>query len=192
MTVRRLRDERQEDSITPILSARLREDEYWQVERRTEKTVWLRQLVTNTAGEPMLGMIRTDVPLRQCESSKMRACASTRACTRTCTTTSTGPASRRGSYETMPHIRDRFTLPPVGTIYWSPVAERAWKVVKRAEKTLWLQELKVAHSRTASPTISRSTLIGDPIMRRIDNTGHIRPDATTRLHPTKDIVHKPE
>ena len=45
---------------------RLREDEYWQVERRTEKTVWLRQLVTNTAGEPMLGMIRTDVPLRQC------------------------------------------------------------------------------------------------------------------------------
>lgn len=45
---------------------RLREDEYWQVERRTEKTVWLRQLVTNTAGEPMLGMTRTDVPLRQC------------------------------------------------------------------------------------------------------------------------------
>lgn len=34
--------------------------------------------------------------------------------------------------------------------------------------------------------------IGDPIMRRIDNTGNIRPDATTRLHPTKDIVHKPE
>lgn len=45
---------------------RLREDEYWQVERRTEKTVWLRQLVTNTAGEPILGMTRTDVPLRQC------------------------------------------------------------------------------------------------------------------------------
>ena len=39
---------------------RLREDEYWQVERRTEKTVWLRQLVTNTAGEPMLGMIRIE------------------------------------------------------------------------------------------------------------------------------------
>lgn len=36
----------------------------------------------------------------------------------------------------MPHIGDRFTLPPVGTIYWSPVAERAWKVVKRTEKTL--------------------------------------------------------
>lgn len=36
----------------------------------------------------------------------------------------------------MPHIRDRFTLPPVGTIYWSPVAERAWKVVKRAENSL--------------------------------------------------------
>lgn len=42
----------------------------------------------------------------------------------------------------MPHIGDRFTLPPVGTIYWSPVAERAWKVVKRTEKTLWLQELE--------------------------------------------------
>jgi len=80
----------------------------------------------------------------------------------------------------------------VGTIYWSPVAERAWKVVKRTEKTLWLQELEVAHSRTAPPTISRSTLIGDPIMRRIDNTGSIRPNANTRLHPTKDIVHKPE
>lgn len=91
----------------------------------------------------------------------------------------------------MPHIRDRFTLPPVGTIYWSPVAERAWKVVKRTEKTLWLQELEVTRSRTAPPTISRSTLIGDPIMRRIDNTGHIRPDATTTLHPTRDIVHKP-
>lgn len=25
---------------------RLREDEYWQVERRTEKTVWLRQVTT--------------------------------------------------------------------------------------------------------------------------------------------------
>ena len=42
----------------------------------------------------------------------------------------------------MPHIRDRFTLPPVGTIYWSPVAERAWKVVKRTEKTLWLPGLE--------------------------------------------------
>lgn len=27
-------------------------------------------------------------------------------------------------------------------------------------------------------------------MRRIDNTGSIRPNANTRLHPTKDIVHK--
>ena len=92
----------------------------------------------------------------------------------------------------MPHIRDRFTLPPVGTIYWSPVAERAWKVVKRAEKTLWLQELKVAHSRTASPKIDTSTVIGEVIMRRIDNTGSIRPKANTRLHPTKYIVYKPE
>lgn len=41
---------------------RLREDEYWQVERRTEKTVWLRQLVTDTAGNPVTGMIRTDIP----------------------------------------------------------------------------------------------------------------------------------
>lgn len=41
---------------------RLREDEYWQVERRTEKTVWLRQLVTDTAGNPVPGMIRTDIP----------------------------------------------------------------------------------------------------------------------------------
>ena len=92
----------------------------------------------------------------------------------------------------MPHIGDRFTLLPVGTIYWSPVAERAWKVVKRTEKTLWLQELEVTHSRTTPPTISRSTLIGDPIMRRIDNTGSIRPNANTRLHPTKDILYKPE
>lgn len=92
----------------------------------------------------------------------------------------------------MPHIGDRFTLPPVGTIYWSPVAERAWKVVKRTEKTLWLQELKVAHSRTASPKIDTSTVIGEVIMRRIDNTGSIRPNANTRLHPTKDIVYKPE
>ena len=38
------------------------EDEYWQVERRTEKTVWLRQLVTDTAGNPVPGMIRTDIP----------------------------------------------------------------------------------------------------------------------------------
>ena len=45
---------------------RLREDEYWQVERRTEKTVWMRQLVTDTEGKPVPGMTRTDVPLKQC------------------------------------------------------------------------------------------------------------------------------
>lgn len=32
--------------------AALRDNEYWQVERRTEKTVWLRQLVTDTEGKP--------------------------------------------------------------------------------------------------------------------------------------------
>lgn len=89
-------------------------------------------------------------------------------------------------------MRDRFTLPPVGTIYWSQAQERAWKVVKRTEKTLWLQELEVTRSRTAPPTISRSTVIGDVIMRRIDNTGHIRPDANTSLRPYKDIAYKPE
>ena len=51
----------------------------------------------------------------------------------------------------MSHMRDRFTLPPVGTIYWSPVG-RAWKVVKCTEKTLWLQEIKVDRSRIGPPT----------------------------------------
>lgn len=37
--------------------------EYWQVERRTEKTVWLRRLVTDSEGKPVPGMIRTDIPL---------------------------------------------------------------------------------------------------------------------------------
>lgn len=92
----------------------------------------------------------------------------------------------------MSHMRDRFTLPPVGAIYWSAARERAWKVVKRTEKTLWLQELEVTHSRTAPPTISRSTVIGDVIMRRIDNTGHICPDVNTTLHPYRDIAYKPE
>lgn len=46
--------------------AALLDNEYWQVERRTEKTVWLRQLVTDTEGKPILGMTRTDIPLRQC------------------------------------------------------------------------------------------------------------------------------
>lgn len=46
--------------------ARLHEHEYWQVERRTEKTVWLRRLVTDTEGKPVLGMACTDIPLRQC------------------------------------------------------------------------------------------------------------------------------
>ena len=40
---------------------RLCEDEYWQVERRTEKTVWLRQLVTNTHDQPIPGMVRSDL-----------------------------------------------------------------------------------------------------------------------------------
>lgn len=76
--------------------AALRDNEYWQVERRTEKTVWLRQLVTNTEGKPILGMTRTDIPYVSAESSKMRACASVRACTWICTATSTGQqASRR-------------------------------------------------------------------------------------------------
>lgn len=35
--------------------------EYWQVERRTERTVWLRQLVTNTHDQPIPGMIRSDL-----------------------------------------------------------------------------------------------------------------------------------
>ena len=91
----------------------------------------------------------------------------------------------------MSAMRGRFTIPPVGTIYWSPVG-RAWKVVRRTEKTVWLQELKVDHSRHKSPKIDPSTEIGDVIMRRIDNIGFIRPDANTRLHPTRDIVYKPE
>lgn len=42
--------------------AGLLDNEYWQVERRTEKTVWLRRLVTDTEGKPILGMTRTDPP----------------------------------------------------------------------------------------------------------------------------------
>ena len=80
----------------------------------------------------------------------------------------------------------------MGTIYWSRAHERAWKVVKRTEKTVWLQELKVTHSRNRPPKIDPSTEIGDVIMRRIDNIGFIRPDANVALHPTRDIVHKPE
>lgn len=91
----------------------------------------------------------------------------------------------------MSHMRDRFTLPPVGTIYWSPVG-RAWKVVKCTEKTLWLQEIKVDRSRIGPPTLDYSTKIGDVIMRRIDNKGVIRPDANTRLGLTMSIVYKPE
>lgn len=45
---------------------RLREDEYWQVERRTEKTVWLRRLVTDSEGKPIPGMAHSGFPLRQC------------------------------------------------------------------------------------------------------------------------------
>ena len=89
-------------------------------------------------------------------------------------------------------MRDRFTLPPpVGTIYWSPVG-RAWKVVRCAEKALWLQEIKVERSRIGPPTLDCSTKIGDVIMRRIDNKGVIRPDANTRLGLTMSIVYKPE
>lgn len=92
----------------------------------------------------------------------------------------------------MPAMRGRFTIPPVGTIYGSLAAERAWKVVRRTKKTVWLQELKVTHSRNRPPEIEPSTEIGDVIMRRIDNIGFIRPDANVALHPTRDIVHKPE
>ena len=38
------------------------EDEYWQVERRTEKIVWLGRLITDAAGNPLPYMIRTDIP----------------------------------------------------------------------------------------------------------------------------------
>lgn len=91
----------------------------------------------------------------------------------------------------MSAIRGRFAIPPVGTIYWSPVG-RAWKVVKCAEKTLWLQEIKVDRSRIGPPTLDCSTKIGDVIMRRIDNKGLIRPDANTRPSLTMNIVYKPE
>ena len=37
--------------------------EYWQVARRTERTVWLRQLVTNTHDQSIPGMIRPDLGL---------------------------------------------------------------------------------------------------------------------------------
>lgn len=46
--------------------ADLLDNEYWQVERRTEKTVWLRRLVTDREGKPIPGMARSGFPLRQC------------------------------------------------------------------------------------------------------------------------------
>lgn len=46
--------------------AALRDNEYWQVERRTEKTVWLRRLVTDSEGKPIPGMAHSGFPLRQC------------------------------------------------------------------------------------------------------------------------------
>ena len=46
--------------------ARLHEHEYWQVERRTEKTVWLRRLVTDNEGKPIPGMAHSGFPLSQC------------------------------------------------------------------------------------------------------------------------------
>lgn len=42
-----------------------REDEYWQIEHRTDKTMWMRKLITDTEGKPMPGTTRTDVPLKQ-------------------------------------------------------------------------------------------------------------------------------
>lgn len=45
---------------------RPREDEYWKIERRTEKTAWMRRLATDTDGKPVPDMTRTDVPLKQC------------------------------------------------------------------------------------------------------------------------------
>lgn len=42
------------------------DNEYWQVERRTEKTVWLRRLVTDSEGKPIPGMAHSGFPLRQC------------------------------------------------------------------------------------------------------------------------------
>lgn len=50
----------------------LREDEYWQVERRTDKTLWMRKLVTDTEGKPVPEMTRTDVPLTQTVPSPLR------------------------------------------------------------------------------------------------------------------------
>jgi hypothetical protein len=46
--------------------AGLLDNEYWQVERRTEKTVWLRRLVTDSEGKPIPGMAHSGFPLRQC------------------------------------------------------------------------------------------------------------------------------
>ena len=46
--------------------ADLLDNEYWQVERRTEKTVWLRRLVTDSEGKPIPGMAHSGFPLRQC------------------------------------------------------------------------------------------------------------------------------
>lgn len=61
--------------------AALRDNEYWQVERRTEKTVWLRRLVTDSEGKPIPGAWLTQAsPYVSAESSKMRACTSARAC----------------------------------------------------------------------------------------------------------------
>ena len=45
-------------------TTRLREDEYWQVERRTEKTVWMRKLVTDTDGKPAPGFTRLALTLK--------------------------------------------------------------------------------------------------------------------------------
>lgn len=76
----------------------------------------------------------------------------------------------------MPAMRGRFTIPPVGTIYGSLAAGRAWKVVRRTEKTVWLQELKVDRSRTKSP--------GDRTLNRDRGCNHA-PHRQYRFHPPR-------
>lgn len=79
---------------------RLREDEYWKVERRTDKTVWMRRLVTDTEGKPMPGMTRTDVPLKQCRVLyDASLCIRKGVYTGTCGATSTSPASRSKTHK---------------------------------------------------------------------------------------------
>ena len=78
---------------------KLREDEYWIVERRTEKTAWLRRLDLDATGKPLSNAPRTDTPSSSAASSTTRACASARASIPTSTTTSTDPSRK----DTMRH-----------------------------------------------------------------------------------------